>query len=208
MADQDIVGLSIPIVTSEVSGASPYIVLHYRQQGANEGANTNFAEALALGASVRDILTEDRATDIYGPDITVGPIDAFGVTEPTVGVLVPAAAAGGSTSGDYVSPRSAMVATKRTALRGRSFRGRTYFPWVLEGAQDNGVISPTYLATYQAVCDDLESIAAVSGTSAAQQLVVYSPTMSANQSAPVATPVVQMVAQNRLGSIRGRWSVN
>jgi hypothetical protein len=45
----------------------------------------------------------------------------------------------GTATGDII-PQGAAVLTLRTALGGRSFRGRLYLPWVTEASQANGVL--------------------------------------------------------------------
>lgn len=208
MAQGDVVGLAVTFTHAQIPGTSPVVTLAYQQQTANDGSNTDLAEALAIGSRVIDVFAMDMTTDVFDDETTIGPCVVYGLTKPTIGGQVPGKAGPGSAISDLLSPRTAVVVTKASGLRGRSYRGRSYFPFVPEAAQNRGTMTNTYVTAYQTIATTLQSFAAVGGTGAAQQQVIYSPTLSEEQGQVVATPVLQMIVRPRLGSIRGRWKVN
>lgn len=76
-------------------------------------------------------------TDAYMVQFDVTPLDGAGATHsqaPTHGGW------GGSQSGDF-SPASAVVVSFKTALRGRSHRGRIYLPFIAEAVISDGQLT-------------------------------------------------------------------
>lgn len=80
---------------------------------------------------------------IISSDFILTQIDIFNHNQPTFGATFPLGTAGGS-AGESVALRSAPVVSKRTELRGRSFRGRMFLMAPLEADQSNGVLTGTY----------------------------------------------------------------
>lgn len=208
MAQGDVVALAVTFTHVQIPGTAPVVTLAYQQTSANDGSNTDLVEAIAIATRVVDVLSADMATDVFDDETTIGPCVFWGLTKPTIGGQVPGKVGPGTAISDLLSPRTAVVVTKTSGLRGRSYRGRSYLPFVPEAAQSMGTLGATYVTAYQTIADNLESFPAVGGTGAAHQQVIYSPTLSAERGEVVATPVLQMIVRPRLGSIRGRWKVN
>jgi hypothetical protein len=76
-------------------------------------------------------------SSIVSVDIT--PLDGVSATE-TFYTGSPAEWAGSGSTGDRIVQACALVKLT-TSLRGRSYRGRVYLPWVVETATANGVLN-------------------------------------------------------------------
>ena len=64
--------------------------------------------------------------------------------------------AAGTVAGECMPTFNCQLITKQTALRGRSYRGRVFFPSVPEGGADGNTLTAGQLALLQAVADDLD----------------------------------------------------
>lgn len=62
----------------------------------------------------------------------------------------------GGVTGDCLPAFNTQLITKQTALRGRSYRGRLFFPSVPESGVDGNTLTAGQLALLQAVADDLD----------------------------------------------------
>lgn len=131
-------------------------------------------------------------------DITFTEVRVFNVNQPTyMGVATSGNPGTGTT--EWVGPRVAVVATKRTGLRGRSYRGRMFIPGVQEGQQNAGTLSAGAITNYQAYVDNLVSMLSLASNQ--YIMVVYSAKLL------TATPVSSVNVQNNTGTIRGRKKV-
>lgn len=207
MAKDDVAEVSVEVTNSLASGVQAYMVLHYQQEEDNQGNSTDFTELENLLGYVRDVLAADHTSDIWDSRTTVGPVRGFLVTQPTVAADVTSTAHPGTGSADLVSPRTAAVVSARTALRGRSYRGRSYVPFIYEDVQKNGQLEAAYATTLDTIFTNLRSSPGVAGVSSAWQRVIYSRKLSTPPTNVVATAVVSETVRTNLGTIRRRLRV-
>lgn len=75
----------------------------------------------------------------------------------------PATPIAGGAVGNSSPNNVALVVTKRTALRGRSFRGRTYWAGIPKGDVAGNYVSSSYLTDINNACDALRDLLVVEG---------------------------------------------
>lgn len=171
-------------------------ILDYEQQvvvvSKTEGEYCN-----ELASEVRNTLVSEflpGISDLWQLD----KVETFNITQPTFQGIAISAANGGVT-GESVAIRSAIVVTKKTALRGRHFLGRTFLPCPLEADQAAGRISSTYKAVVDAAMAEMVTLTLTNDNEYA--LVVYSEALVDGE------PVTSYAANAVLGSVRGRQKV-
>lgn len=107
----------------------------------------------------------------------------------------------GDVASEPGSLRGAVVASKRTGLAGRSYRGRLYLMHPGEASIDAGVIT---LATRGAIDAFLEGMKLVTGPGGQNDYLatVWSETLQLDN------PIIEFLMRRKLGSQRGRQSVS
>lgn len=126
-------------------------------------------------------------------------VDCFNVDQPTFANTAVVNQAGTVTDPSG-SIRAAPVISKKTGLRGRSFRGRMFLPYPTESQTTEGQLEAAFQTNMQSFADDL--IIVTDGTTANQyKLAVRSEFLS------VSTLVTSMIVRSDMGSIRGRKQV-
>lgn len=128
-------------------------------------------------------------------------------TGATVVHAVSPAKVGGSSGGQLLPPQSALVQSWRTALKGRSFRGRSFHGGFMETQQDAGVWGAAMAVTASAIGDNMLARYGPAGTYADWQLVIISLISGGvKRVTPVSTPVdsfsfdLSVFTQRRRGS--------
>lgn len=174
-------------------------VLHYREAAGGTGI-----EQGELGQALVDwfdtvlqplvvstlILNTIRMTDLSDE---VAPGSEFGVGLPLPGTL-----AGGLSLPNNV----AIVMSKRTAFRGRSFRGRIYHPGLGEGQVTNNALVPATQVALLAAYNDLVFLAGATFTYTLQVVSKYS--LGSPRVTGLATPVTQITTDGVVDSQRRR----
>jgi len=94
----------------------------------------------------------------------------------------------GDLTGEMLPVQLAGLITHRTALLGRSGRGRTYLPSANEVASSNGSPSTAYLVLLQDFIDGLEDMLTGGASFANWQYGVWSPTLQEFNAATVSSP--------------------
>lgn len=96
----------------------------------------------------------------------------------------------GQVTGDMLPPQCAFVYSLKTALKGRSYRGRFYLPGIPEVLNVGGQCAAASLANMVAVGTQLYTVFGPGGTNTDWQLVVISRWLNhAKRVTPVGTPV-------------------
>ena len=171
-------------------------ILDYEQQvivvSKTEGEFCN-----ELAAEVRNTLVSEFLP-LIADDWQLDKVDCFNITQPTFqGVAI--SGANGGLADDSVAVRSAIVVTKRTALRGRSFLGRTFLPAPPETVQDGGRITSIFQLDVDTAMAQMISLDLSNGNE--YELVVFSELLVSGE------PVTSYAANAVLGSVRGRQKV-
>ncbi len=131
----------------------------------------------------------------------------FNLNQPQFQASTPSGVTGSNVSPNDLPIRSAPLISKRTGLRGRSFRGRMYLPSITEESQQAGEIIPAEIVILDAYGASLINIV-TAGDLNQFNLEVYSPTLSTPPTIIVATPVATMTTNGVLATIRGRQVTN
>lgn len=124
--------------------------------------------------------------------------ECFNITQPTFQGTVSSGVNGGVT-GESVALRSAVVCSKKTGLRGRSFQGRSFLVAPPEVDQNAGLISGSYFVVMGDYCDALIELVLVNDNE--YKLVVFSELLQ------IGTQVQTFIPSLTLGSVRGRQKV-
>lgn len=95
-----------------------------------------------------------------------------GTSAPFVSTFTPVVGATGS--GEQLPPQSAIVLSWKTALKGRSFRGRTYLPGYGEIDQNAGVLGSSALTAANTIVTQMLAVYGPTGTDANWQFGVIS----------------------------------
>ena len=124
-------------------------------------------------------------------------------TEVTANVGLP-----GGIAGDMLPSYCAGIITKKTALRGRSYRGRSYIPGVPETGTTGNAATAGQLALYNALADklDLPITAAPAITYIPAVLSRKLSNLIADPSIVIATPILDCFARSVLGRLSSRKS--
>lgn len=112
----------------------------------------------------------------------------------------------GSPAGELTSPslpnNCTLAVSFRTALRGRSYRGRNYFCGLTELQVANNIVDATNITNLQ---DCYEAIFPIQGTANCQWVVVSRHHDNAPRTTGVATPIISVtITDNVIDSQRGR----
>jgi hypothetical protein len=136
--------MALPVITDtyrvalnweHTDGSHATNVIHVRQSSTTPSAVLTHIEAALQANQFQVVSTGGRVTNAQ-----ITPLDGSGATLDTA--TSGSAGWSGGSSGDYIPQVSAII-KETTALRGRSFRGRVFLPWVGEGVQASGaLISP------------------------------------------------------------------
>lgn len=111
----------------------------------------------------------------------------------------------GAGVGDMVPPQASVVFTLRTALRGRSFRGRFYLPGLVEGDQAAGNLTAGAITNMGTIGTQLLAVFGPSGTNGDWRLAVISRfTNGAARPLPIATQVTSIAVNTVLYTQRRR----
>lgn len=141
---------------------------------------------------------------LYPTTFRFNRIDWTGIDVPT-DQYVYAVNIAGSAATDAYNVRSAVVSTHYTGLRGRSYRGRSFFPAPSEAdVGAGGTITATAAA---AILAFFTSCKTVGQTGAAASLTVYSPKLSTD-TITFNNLVTSTVIRTKLGSQRRRRRVD
>jgi hypothetical protein len=156
-------------------------ILHFRRI-ADVGPAT-VAELLALGNAIKEVQRPSQhnnityrdytATQVAGPGVSYGVVDC----RQAGGALISTAASGtiiGGVAVDALPSKDCIVATLRTAQRGRSRRGRVYTGGLPEDAQTNGLVNAGVVTTVQTAWDAFRAIYGAGGSSTLWRWVVFS----------------------------------
>lgn len=144
----------------------------------------------ALDASVTATMWAHTRTDTGIVSYTVTPLD--GTSASAVHATSGTKWFGQVTAGTDIVPQAAVLASHRTGVRGRSFRGRTYLPWPAESVCQSGSLVSGTLSTQQSAWDAF--LAAME--TASHELVVASYKLS-NQAIVATTTIENLLATQR-----------
>lgn len=109
---------------------------------------------------------------------------------------------GGWTTSPSTPNNTAIVATFRTALRGRSYRGRMFIPGCVQEVQQESYLSPAAVTGLTTIVTSLRRFAL--GSLFADLVIVSYMSHGAWRTAGVATEVETVGINSRLGTVRRR----
>lgn len=136
-------------------GGVPANVLHFRgAPGSAAGLYT------ALDANVTTGMWAFTSTDLLILTVKITPLDGTSAT--VINTTGGPAKWGGSTAGDWM-PAGAAVLSLRTAKRGPSYRGRIFFPGLVEGGQTAGTLASSAITIVQAAWVTFRTAMAAAG---------------------------------------------
>jgi hypothetical protein len=121
--------------------------------------------------------------------------------------VAPNIAGSGAKGGGASAPWLAAVVSERTALAGRSRRGRFFIGGLWEDYKVGANISAAEKGFLQDYVDDLISVFGASGSSGSFRLVVHSPTLAdvpGTQCQDSSTPVTGMIVRDPYGTMKSR----
>lgn len=81
---------------------------------------------------------------------------------------------GGDSGSHQLPPQAAVVLSWKTALAGRSYRGRTYMPGLTEGNQEKGDLSGAIITNFTTIITQMINVFGVSGTDPNWRFVIIS----------------------------------
>lgn len=195
MAIGDVYRVSI-IFSSDLFDGDAVNVLDYTQTVVVI-AKTEPQFCSELAAEVGNEYVDNYLSDV-GDEITLERVECFNVTQPTFQAAVQFNTPG-SLADQLVSPRSAVVVSKNSGLRGRSFNGRMFLLPPGESQQDGGELTPAFETIVQTFVTGL--ILLILSNLNQYKLVVFS------QKLGLDTLVATMIVRSILGTIRGRRKV-
>jgi len=158
-----------------------------------------FADTLsaALAAAYKPFIGETGSYD--GIRIIVG-----AGAEPPTAVESTEDIGPGSSAGHLAPPQVQVLVTKATALVGRRFRGRTFWPDAIEDAIDpNGQLTTTYLSGLQSAADDVMDAFAIAPLTGMVLLHESLPIPAPPPPSP--TPVTTFLVSNLCSTQRRRF---
>ena len=115
-------------------------VMHFRKGGGSSAALWT-----SLDSHVTTAMFTMQPNYAHVTEVDITPLDGTGLTVPNA-TGSPTKWSGNGGSGDFI-PAMANIIKMLTAKRGRSYRGRIFLPWVLEGMQSNGTLSGNNVTT-------------------------------------------------------------
>lgn len=143
---------------------------------------------------------------LVGSNFTIVDYKATGLTTSVdpVDVLPCLVACSGSGAGSVEANQVAVVITKHTALRGRSYRGRNYWPAVLSSSLFTGrTLGAVAVAQWNSAYSNLPGFLAAHG---GVEVVLSRYNAGVRRTVGVATPIVGYECKGLLGTIRNRVS--
>ena len=126
----------------------------------------HFGTVISDPADLFATLDAAVVTNLWGAVSTSARVDSVTITRldgvtPTAEFTTTGGQWEGGTSGDW-SPAAAAVVTFNTAVRGRSYRGRAYLPFLADPSNINGELHNTIQAIMQSAWDAFQSSLGVS----------------------------------------------
>jgi len=173
---------------NSASGGTAENVMHFLSE-----TGDSEAVAAAINSHYSALMLSFTVPTTKCPSVSITPLD--GTTATSTWSL---AGVEGSLSAGEALPAVAVVATLYTALRGRSYRGRIYLPYVGESVAESGKVKPDYLADLQGGWGDFQ--ADLEGNTPPVTLVV------ASYKEEVANAVTSILVQPVLATQRRRQS--
>jgi hypothetical protein len=151
---------------------------------------TDLVEAIG-GALVSSNVNDAQHTSVEAPEWIVQNYD-----DPTIAdISIPSAYVGGE-AGQMLPTQTALLVSQRTARRGRSYRGRQYWPGYTEASSnENAVAAATVEAMGVGQAEVLEQVSSAFPGAVA---VVISETLA------IATPIVSLLVEDTWATIRRR----
>lgn len=174
-------------------------VIHVKDPGATQ-------TAMQVLTEIKDVMTSGgTGTELWrsmfaatGQDVGLVNLEALPLDgTSTTSTISGAPIVGGGGAGDVI-PSQAAVVTLRTGIRGRSYRGRVFTPFVVEGKATLGTLTGPTTAAMQAGWEGFRA-----------GLVANSPSLTlevASYKLGTSETVDSVTAQPVLGTIRGRQS--
>jgi hypothetical protein len=144
-------------------------------------------------------------------------LSSFSVSELQINDVVPGTAApaltsftavfGSSATGEALPHQCSAVLSWRTALAGRSFRGRSYLPGRSEAEQAGGVWTPSQITASNAMAAQFLAVFGPSGTDLNWQFVIISRVANGvPRVPPIGTPVISGAVRSVVFTQRRRVS--
>lgn len=131
--------------------------LHFTKTDFDADDMDTLAEAIETAWAASDLLTVCSADILLGEVVTTD-LRTQGATQRTLIVGEP-----GTSVSDMCAQGAALVATMRTDLRGRSYRGRFYMAGVADAFLENGEFTITVAGYLQAFLEAIQGYAAIGG---------------------------------------------
>lgn len=145
-------------------GASPYAVNVIGARKTSPAAITQ-SQANSLGAAVGASFTSSGLAAQVHSGVSLTSVGIRDISAPSLPELVAAmAAVPGANAGNMLPPQIAFCVTLRTALAGRSFRGRVYLPgFTVGGNTTSGGATATVSTACLAFVNGIDSAMAANG---------------------------------------------
>lgn len=139
-------------------------------------------------------------------DVYCAEVDVEDVKPGTLATyLLTFSAIAGYLSADPLPPQTSAVLSHRTALKGRSYRGRTYLPPASEDFQAGGTWTGTAITAFSTVATQLLAVFGPSGSNTNWRFAVISRYLNGVlRAAPIATQVTSISVDTRVLSQRRR----
>lgn len=142
-------------------------------------AKTSGADVATLASGFKTNLVKNTSGGLLIrklASVNVSEIDVVDVVPGTAATYVYtfAAVPGDGTAGEGLPPQCAGLFSWRTNLRGRSYRGRTYWPFMLEADQNAGTWVSSVLTPAAAIVTNLLAVYGPTGTDPDWQFCVIS----------------------------------
>jgi hypothetical protein len=142
-------------------------------------------KAISAGATLANLGTAFQAAlvsnavgrllNLTSSTITTSELEVRSVVPGTAApVIQPYAAVVGAQPGDVLPPQNAYLISWRTPLAGRSFRGRSFLPGVVESAQNGGTLTAGVVTGLQSIVTQMLAVFGPTGTDPNWQFVIIS----------------------------------
>lgn len=168
------------------------------------------ATLVNLGSAFQTALVKNTVGGLLNTVLSGFSVSELQINDVLPGTAAPAltsfpAVSGSAITGEALPPQCSAVLSWRTALAGRSFRGRSYLPGKGEAEQIGGVWSSTQLSALNAIAAQFLAVFGPSGTDLNWQFVVISRVASgAPRVPPIGTPVISGAARSTVFTQRRR----
>lgn len=120
------------------------------------------------------------------------------------GRLEGAVGVGGNTTDDALPPNLALCVTWRTGLKGKAYRGRTYFTGFTEDAQNAGYWIEEIQNWAITICNGLMDAFGPVGTGNYSLSLIHTVSGGSRLVPPTATPITSYTVNNKVRSLRRR----